>query len=200
MVGMLFGIVIGQSGVAAQQPEMWRGLVVEPENDCVPYVGDDYENPVLTEQDIQDEMGGTTGGWYGIYEARIFASGRETHVERIVAVSEAHDSGLCGRSAEEKKAFGAGLNNYTLASPELNFEKGWYDAGELLPPKRAVLVREDGGVRQADSQAVNWMRLSGTSWRGCWPRVRRARFHRESRGTMGARSIRQCRASGTARR
>ena len=134
VVGMLFGIVIGQSGVAAQQPEMWRGLVVEPENDCVAYVGDDYENPVLTEQDIQDEMGGTTGGWYGIYEARIFASGRETHVERIVAVSEAHDSGLCGRSAEEKKAFGAGLNNYTLASPELNFEKGWYDAGELLPP------------------------------------------------------------------
>ena len=158
VAGVLFGIVLSLAGATARQPEpeMWRGLVVEPENYCAPYVRDDYENPVLSEQDIQDELGATAGGWYGLYEARIFASGWETHVEHIVAVSEAHDSGLCGRSAEEKQAFGADLSNYTLASPELNFEKGYYDAGEWLPPNaRCWFARTVVFVKQTHGLSVD---------------------------------------------
>ena len=52
-----------------------------------------------------------------------------------MAAAEAHDSGLCGRSPEEKAAFANDLNNLTLASPGLNRQKkSDTDAAEGLPP------------------------------------------------------------------
>lgn len=52
-----------------------------------------------------------------------------------MALSEAHDSGLCRASASKRRAFSKDLLNLTLASPWLNrYDKGAKDAGEWLPP------------------------------------------------------------------
>lgn len=136
-------------------------------------LGTSTTTPIVSEQDIQEELGATAGGWYVLYEARIFASGWETHVEHIVAVSEAHDSGLCGRTPEEKQTFGADLNNVILASPELNFEKGYYDAGEWLPPnakcwfaRTAVFVKQTHRLSVDEAERDELERVLSTCERG----------------------------------
>lgn len=143
-----------------QEETTWRGLTVQAEDDCAgsdPYDRDDYAYPQSREQDIQDEIGATAGGWYGMYEARIFASGAETDIEHIVAAAEAHRSGLCGRTAEEKTAFANDLNNLTLASPDLNRnEKSDKDAAEWLPPNaRCWFARTVVFVKQAHDLTVD---------------------------------------------
>ena len=52
---------------AQQQETTWRRLTVEAENRCTPYDRDDYAYPQTREQDIQNEIGATAGGWYGLY-------------------------------------------------------------------------------------------------------------------------------------
>lgn len=75
-----------------------------------------------------------------------FTSLRESDIEHIIAVSEAHDSGLRAASADVRRRFASDLDNLTLATPELNRnEKRGYDAAEWLPaPNRcwfaAVIV------------------------------------------------------------
>ena len=133
---------------------------MQAEDDCAssdPYDRDDYAYPQRREQDIQDEIGAAAGGWYGMYEARIFASGAETDIEHIVAAAEAHRSGLCGRTAEEKTAFANDLNNLTLASPDLNRnEKSDKDAAEWLPPNaRCWFARTVVFVKQAHDLTVD---------------------------------------------
>ena len=142
---------------AQQQETSWRGLTVQPENRCTPYDRDDYAYPQSREQNIQNEIGATAGGWYGLYEARIFAGGTETDIEHIVAAAEAHDSGLCGRTAEEKAVFANDLNNLTLASPDLNRnEKSDKDAGEWLPPNaRCWFARTVVFVKQTHDLTVD---------------------------------------------
>ncbi len=148
----------GASAAAAQaQESVWRGLIVEPEDRCAPYERADYAYPPSREKDVQDEIGPAAGGWYGLYEARVFASGRETDVEHVVAAAEAHDSGLCGRGAEEKTAFANDLNNLTLASPDLNRrEKSDRDAAEWLPPNaRCWFARTVVFVKQTHRLTVD---------------------------------------------
>ena len=167
MMIVLFGILIGQPA-AAQEPETWRGLTVQPAVHCAEYVRDHYDSPFISEADLQNELGATAEGWYGIYEARIFASGWETHVEHMVAAYEAHISGLCGRSREERRAFASDLNNYTLASPELNLEKGSSDAGEWLPPNARCWYRLRGPCCTSSAgMGCRWTRPSGMNCSGC---------------------------------
>lgn len=142
---------------AQAQESTWRGLTVRPESRCAPYDRSDYAYPRSRERDVQDEIGSAAGGWYGLYEARIFAGGGETDVEHVVAAAEAHDSGLCGRSAEEKEAFANDLNNLTLASPDLNRrEKSDKDAGDWLPPNaRCWFARTVVFVKQTHRLTVD---------------------------------------------
>ena len=108
-----------------------RLVSIEPENRCTPYDRDDYPYPQSIEQDIIDRQ----GGLFSPYDSTMFNDPSESDIEHIVAVSEAHDSGMCSRSAEEKKIFSTDLDNLTLATPRLNrFEKIGYDAAEWLPP------------------------------------------------------------------
>ncbi len=146
---------------AQQQETTWRRLTVEAENRCTPYDRDDYAYPQTREQDIQNEIGATAGGWYGLYEARIFASSAETDIEHIVAAAEAHDSGLCGRTDEDKAAFANDLNNLTLASPDLNRnEKSDKDAAEWLPPNaRCWFARTVVFVKQTHDLSVDTAEL-----------------------------------------
>ena len=118
--------------------DSWRGLTVSQEFRCTPYARRDYPYPRSAEAAVIASMDGRV---YGPYTGRYFASGRQTDVEHIVAISEAHDSGLCAADPATRRRFSGDLLNLTLAAPEVNRcghgGKCGYDAGEWLPPRNA---------------------------------------------------------------
>jgi hypothetical protein len=117
---------------------MWRGLVIEPENRCSDYdKKKQYPYPQSVEDDIIAAMDGKI---YGPYTGKYFKKKTETDIEHIVAAAEAHDSGLCASTKEQRKAFAVDPLNLTLAAPDINrcndpMGKCAYDAAEWLPPK-----------------------------------------------------------------
>ena len=131
---LLIGLLVVSQSVFAQQ--MWRGLVVAPENRCSPYdKKKQYPYPQSVEDIIVANMGGVV---YGPYTGRIFESDRATDIEHLLSTSEGHDSGLCRASAEVREQFATDPLNLTLASPKVNrCSKGGkcgFDAGEWMPP------------------------------------------------------------------
>ena len=111
----------------------WRGIRVAPECRCTPYDRDnDYPYPQSIEARIADRL----GGMWSPYDGTRFDSLRESDIEHVIAVSEAHDSGLCAASAAVRRRFASDLDNLTLASPQLNrYEKRDHDAAEWLPAR-----------------------------------------------------------------
>ena len=109
----------------------WRGIRVAPECRCTPYDRDnDYPYPQSIEARIADRL----GGMFSPYDLTQFESLRESDIEHVIAVSEAHDSGLCAASAGVRRRFASDLDNLTLAAPELNrYQKRDHDAAEWLP-------------------------------------------------------------------
>ena len=103
--------------VPAAAAETWRGLTVAPEHRCSPYDRHDYPYSQSVEPRIVAALGGRI---YGPYTGRTFASHRRTDIEHIVAVSEAHDSGLCAADASTRRRFASDLLNLTLAAPKVN--------------------------------------------------------------------------------
>ena len=83
---------------SASAVETWRGLAMAPEHRCSLYDRRDYPYPQSVEPRIVAAYGDHI---YGPYTRRTFASRRQTDIEHIVAVSEAHDSGLCAASASD---------------------------------------------------------------------------------------------------
>ena len=128
----------------------WRGLVVEPEQRCSPYDRDDYRFPRSVEDRIIDELGGV----YGPYTGHLFSSKRDTDIEHIVALSEAHDSGLCAADTATRRQFASDPLNLTLVGLRVNrYEKVGRDAAEWLPPQnrcwfagRVIAVRQRYGL------------------------------------------------------
>ncbi len=111
--------------------DVWRGLVVAPEDRCSPYDSDDYPYSQSVERRIVADMGGI---FYGPYTGMWFDSTSETDIEHIVARSEAHDSGLCAANAAMRRRFASDLINLTLASPSVNrSQKSGKDAAEWVP-------------------------------------------------------------------
>ena len=131
----------GSSPTATTQPQpaacpastgTWRGIRVAPECRCTPYDRDDYPYPQSIEARIADRL----GGMFSPYDGTRFESLRESDIEHVIAVSEAHDSGLCADSAAVRRRFASDLDNLTLATPRLNRnEKGARDAAEWLPAR-----------------------------------------------------------------
>ena len=115
--------------------ETWHGLVVAPEHRCAPYDRDDYPYSQSVEAEIVATMGGRV---YGPYTGRHYSTTRQTDIEHIVAVSEAHDSGLCAVDRTVRRRFASDLLNLTLAAPEVNRCGGGgkcaFDFAEWLPP------------------------------------------------------------------
>ena len=115
----------GLAAATLPASDRWRGLAVAPEYRCAPYDRADYPYPQSIEARIVRAQGGRI---YGPYTGRWFRRPRESDIEHIVAVSEAHDSGLCA----------ADLLNLTLASPAVNrcgrSGKCAFDAAQWLPP------------------------------------------------------------------
>ena len=100
---------------------------------------------------IVADMGGII---YGPYTGRMFADRGETDIERIVARSEAHDSGLCARRLPDAEEVRLRPLNLTLAAPNVNRnQKVAKDAAEWLPDlnrrwfaDRVVRVRQKYGL------------------------------------------------------
>ena len=115
--------------------DTWRGLVVAPEHRCASYDRGDYPYSQSVEAEIVASMGGRI---YGPYTGRHYRTFRDTDVEHIVAVSEAHDSGLCAAGPTVRRRFASDLLNLTLAAPEVNRcgtgGKCAFDPAEWLPP------------------------------------------------------------------
>ncbi len=112
-----------------------------------PYDRDDYSYSQDTEPLIVHQLGGA----WSPYDATEFESLRESDIEHIVALSEAHDSGLCAAHVVVRRRFANDLDNLTLATPALNRnQKGAKDAAEWLPEQnrcwfaaRIVAVRRE---------------------------------------------------------
>ena len=129
-------VVAGATGHGqAFAAESWRGLVVAPERRCALYNRSDYRYSQSVEAEIVASMGGRI---YGPYTGRHHRSFKDTDVKHIVAVSEAHDSGLCAAGPSLRRRFASDLLNLTLAAPEVNrcgsVGKCAFDAAEWLPP------------------------------------------------------------------
>ena len=139
MAALLLGAVAFQ--VPASAAETWRGLVVAPEHRCSPYDRHDYPYPQSVEPRIVEALGGRV---YGPYTGRTFASRRQTDIEHVVALSEAHDSGLCAADASTRRRFASEVNRCGRSG------KCARDAAEWLPPRnrcwfaqRVVEVRRE---------------------------------------------------------
>ena len=116
------------------QDNTWRGLKIEKENRCSPYNRlEDYAYSQTIENKIVEALGNRI---YSPYSGKFFDSIKETDIEHIVSLSEAHDSGLCSADKKTKNRFAEDIRNLTLASPSLNRdEKSGHDAGGWLPEK-----------------------------------------------------------------
>ena len=118
--------------------DFWRGLAVAPEHRCSPYDRGGYPNPQSVEAGIVASMGGSV---YGPYTGRHYLRMRETDIDHVVALSEAHDSGLCAAGPTERRRFASDPLNLTLAAPEVNRcgarGKCGFDPAEWQPPMNA---------------------------------------------------------------
>ena len=117
-------------GRAANDIERWRGLMVLAEYRCSSY---DREADFPYSQSLEPKIAANLGGWWSPYDGTEFPH-EESDIEHAVAVSEAHDSGLCAEDAATRRRFASDLDNLTLAMPHLNrYEKGSKDAADWLP-------------------------------------------------------------------
>ena len=128
--------------------ERWRGLVVAPEERCAPY---NRKRDYPYAQTVERHVAASLGMIYGPYTGTCFDSMRQTDIEHVVATSEAHDSGLCGRDLATKRRFASDVRNLTLAAPEVNRnQKGGKDAAEWMPEKnRCWFAGRVVGIRLA---------------------------------------------------
>lgn len=130
------------AGPAAAQPAVSRdaavsallALPVAPEHRCSPYDRSSY--PYSQEEEARMEA--ERGGLYGPYTGTWFNHRTEADIEHIIALSEAHDSGLCALDGEARQAFSGYDRNLTSAGPILNREeKGAKDFAEWQPDLNA---------------------------------------------------------------
>ena len=145
----LFGSVLVLCACTVAGEPNWRGLVVEDEHRCAPYDRGEYRYPPT----VEDGIIATLGDIYSPYTCTRFASKHETVIEHMIALSEAHDSGLCRADRKTKREFATELRNLTLATPALNSSKSARDAAEWLPERnrcwfaaRIVEVRKTYGL------------------------------------------------------
>ncbi len=125
--------------------EALKSLTLAAEQRCAPYDRGDYEYS----QSVEDSIIASLGAIFSPYTGERFETKYYTDIEHIVAISEAHDSGLCARSRQERKTFAGDILNLTLAEPHLNrYKKRHYDAAKWIPERnkcwfaaRVVAVR-----------------------------------------------------------
>ena len=139
---------------ASLAQEEWRGIRVAAENRCAHYDRDDYPYSQSVELAIIAREGGNI---CSPYTNECFESRFDTDIEHIVAVSEAHDSGLCAASNAIKRQFSSDLRNLTLASPGLNRnQKRAKDAADWMPAQnRCWFANQIITVRRAYNLTID---------------------------------------------
>lgn len=108
---------------------LYLGLEVKEEDTCTEYDRDDYTYGPKLDIIKSEELGGI----FGIYENSCFATYQDVDIEHLVAIKEAHDSGLCAADPQTKIDFANDLENIVLASSEVNRAKSHYDTAGWLP-------------------------------------------------------------------
>ena len=127
LLGML--VLLGGHMAAQAELEQWRGLVVAPEESCSRYIRKDY----AYSQSVEPKIAAQLGKIISPYTGECFDNLRQTQIEHIVALFEAHRSGLCRADMKTREVFGSDLLNLTLASPRVNRKKRAKDAAEWMP-------------------------------------------------------------------
>ena len=115
-------------------PELrWRGLLVAPESRCVgaAYDRDEYDNHRPSQDDIAERFGGRLSP----YSCMRFGPTDDIQIDHIVALAEAHRSGMCRRDEDDKSTFGGDVLNLALAAPAVNRAKHDKDALDWLPDR-----------------------------------------------------------------
>ena len=97
------------------------------------------------------------GGIYDLYEDRWYGDGSydsmdhlaPMDIEHIIAIKEAHDSGLCRATKKEKKEFASDTLNLVLTKSTINRQKQDKDAADWVPEankcwfaERVITIRE----------------------------------------------------------
>ena len=128
--------------------ETWRGLQVCEEQPREGYDRDAFGSAYSSlEDDIIDMLpptmraGGQVYTPYSCLAFDIRADGTaSTDIEHIVALAEAHDSGI---AADRRRDIAADLDNLTIADPQVNrTEKSDRDAGEWTPARHGAWFAE----------------------------------------------------------
>ncbi|MCY3839303.1 MAG: hypothetical protein OXH09_11785 [Gammaproteobacteria bacterium] len=141
---------------------LWRGLEVVEESRCpdARYDRDEYGSSYHSkEDDIIEQLGAIFDPYTGI----CYASDSETTIDHMVALHQAHHSGMCFADTDTKRTFGGDILNLTLAAGEVNGRKGALDAFDWMPEmnrcwfaRRVVDVRLKYGmtVDKAEAEAL----------------------------------------------
>ena len=140
-VGFVSGLSLAEEG------ETWRGLTVAEEDDCgTKYKREQYrynDRLILRKMILWSRYGSDYS--YDPYTGAPIksASGDDMVIDHIVALSEAHVSGLCKAGPSRRREFAEDLLNVTLTTKRINgnSEKGSKDFAEWMPEQtRSVLV------------------------------------------------------------
>ena len=112
--------------------QWWRTLVVEPESRCA---GADYDRDEYGSRysNRRDEILAELGSNFGPYSGDCFDDEDNVEIEHIVALSEAHESGMCWAEREEKRTFAGDVLNLTFAERGVNRAKSAKDAYDWVP-------------------------------------------------------------------
>ena len=125
----------GGTEESAQAPT--AGLRIEAERRCpagTRYHRNEYDTAGRVERIRQRRaVERRDGGVVTPYSGLRHESWKGLEREHVVALREAHDSGMCRRPARQKALFGGYVGNLVFATRAVNREKGAGDAAEWLP-------------------------------------------------------------------
>ena len=130
IIGLALAGWLVAADMAAGADAEWRGLTMEPESMCSPYDPRGYR---YDRQRILVHMWDSVGAFFSPYDNTVYKV-TEVDVEHRVARHQAHVSGMCARTVEERSAFAMDVRNLTVAESNLNRSiKGDKDAAEWVP-------------------------------------------------------------------
>ena len=146
-------------------PTSWCGLTVAPEEPCPSYDGNEWPYPSDLDQRYADRI----GGFFAPYTGRVYASAREVDIEHIVARHEAAQSGACGWTREQRRAFASDPIEITIAGPGVNRHlKSDRDPAEWMPPRaqrwyaaRWIAIKRKYGLSIDEAEGVALHRALG---------------------------------------
>ena len=122
------------TSLSATPEHRWRGLVVAPESRCVGAAYDregEYGGHGASQHEIAERFGGRLSP----YSCMRFGPTDDVQIDHIVALAEAHRSGMCRRDEDDKRTFARDVLNLALAAPSVNSAKGAKDALDWLPER-----------------------------------------------------------------